>query len=145
VARRPCCKSTRIPSARECENWGSTGGDFASRTIPTIDAGTEDAGWFWNHAEDRYQITHDYLFANYVCSSGKHYPLKFRRFKKREQCRAEDRQFRDHGVLFRELVNWVVAHQIPGDFTFDTGLFTSAPCPARGRQLGQRPAPGRLF
>jgi len=38
----------------------------------------EDAGWFWNHAEDRYQITHDYLFANYVCSSGKHYPLKFR-------------------------------------------------------------------
>jgi len=85
----------------------------------------EEVGWFWDHAEDRYKIAHDYLFANYVCSSGKHYPLEFRRFKKREQCQAEGRQFRDHGVLFRELVDWVVEHQIPGDFTFDS-YFTSA-------------------
>ena len=48
----------------------------------------EDVGWFWDHAEDRHKIAHDYLFVNYVCSSGKHYPLEFRRFKKREQCEA---------------------------------------------------------
>src|SRR3989442_4279073 len=38
----------------------------------------EDVGWFWDHAEERYQIAHDYLIANYVCPSGKHYPLEFR-------------------------------------------------------------------
>ena len=40
----------------------------------------QDAGWFWDHAEERYKIAHDYLIANYVCTSGKHYPLDFRRF-----------------------------------------------------------------
>ncbi|MHB1424544.1 MAG: hypothetical protein ACYC3I_15345, partial [Gemmataceae bacterium] len=35
----------------------------------------EDVGWFWDHAEDRYKIAHDLLIANYVCTSGKHYPL----------------------------------------------------------------------
>lgn len=43
----------------------------------------EDAGYFWDHAEERYKIAHDYLIANYVCSSGKHYALEFRRFRKR--------------------------------------------------------------
>ena len=33
-----------------------------------------DAGWFWDHAEERNKIAQDYLFANYVCTSGKHYP-----------------------------------------------------------------------
>src|SRR5438105_7757596 len=37
-----------------------------------------DAGWYWDHAEERYKIAQDYLFANYVCTSGKHYPLEFR-------------------------------------------------------------------
>ena len=35
----------------------------------------KDVGWFWDHADQRNKIAHDYLFANYVCSSGKHYPL----------------------------------------------------------------------
>ena len=48
----------------------------------------EDVGWFWDHAEDRHKIAHDYLIANYVCRNGKHYPLEFHRFKKREQCEA---------------------------------------------------------
>lgn len=39
----------------------------------------EDVGWFWDHAEQRHKIAHDYLFANYVCPTGKHYPLEFRR------------------------------------------------------------------
>ena len=34
-----------------------------------------DAGWYWDHAEQRNKIAQDYLFVNYVCTSGKHYPL----------------------------------------------------------------------
>jgi hypothetical protein len=85
----------------------------------------DDVGWFWDHAEDRYKIAHDYLFVNYVCPRGKHYPLEFRLFKKRGQCEAQGQKFHDHGVLFRELVDWVVAREIPGDFTFDS-YFSSA-------------------
>jgi hypothetical protein len=85
----------------------------------------EDVGWFWDHAEDRHKIAHDYLIINYVCASGKHYPLEFRRFKKREQCEATGEEFRDHGVLFRDLVDWVCEHDIPGDFTWDS-YFSSA-------------------
>jgi len=85
----------------------------------------EDVGWFWDHAEQRHKIAHDYLFANYVCPGGKHYPLEFRRFKKREQCEAADETFQDHGILFRQLVDWVCERDIPGDFTFDS-YFSSA-------------------
>jgi hypothetical protein len=85
----------------------------------------EDVGWYWDHAEQRHKIAHDYLFANYVCPSGKHYPLDFRRFKKREQCAATGETFEDHGVLFRQLVDWVSARNIPGDFAFDS-YFSSA-------------------
>ena len=85
----------------------------------------KDVGWFWDHAEERNKIAHDCLFANYVCSSGKHYPLDFRRFKKREQCEATGETFEDHGVLFRQLVDWICQQNIPGDFTFDS-YFSSA-------------------
>ena len=85
----------------------------------------KDVGWFWDHAEDRHKIAHDYLFVNYVCPSGKHYPLEFRRFKKREQCEATGETFEDHGVLFRQLVDWVCERDIPGDLTFDS-YFSSA-------------------
>lgn len=85
----------------------------------------EDVGWFWDHAEDRAKIAHDYLFANYVCPTGKHYPLEFRRFKKRDQCAATGEDFEDHGQLFRQLVDWVCERGIPGDFTFDS-YFSSA-------------------
>jgi len=84
-----------------------------------------DVGWFWDHAEQRHKIAHDYLFANYVCPSGKHYPLEFRRFKKREQCETTGETFQDHGVLFRQLVDWVCDRDIPGDYTFDS-YFSSA-------------------
>jgi hypothetical protein len=85
----------------------------------------EDVGWFWDHAEQRHKIAHDLLFVNYVCPSGKHYPVEFRRFKKREQCEATGEAFEDHGVLFRQLVDWVCEREIPGDFTFDS-YFSSA-------------------
>jgi hypothetical protein len=85
----------------------------------------KDVGWFWDHAEDRRKIAHDYLFVNYVCPGGKHYPLEFRRFKKREQCEATGEEFQDHTVLFCQLVDWVCERNIPGDFTFDC-YFTHA-------------------
>jgi hypothetical protein len=80
----------------------------------------DDVGYFWDHAEQRAKIAHDYLFANYVCASGKHYPLEFRRFKKRAQCEATGETFADHTKLFCQLIDWVCERGIPGDFTFDS-------------------------
>jgi hypothetical protein len=85
----------------------------------------EDVGYFWDHADKRHLIAHDYLFANYVNPSGKHYPLDFRRFRKREQC-DDAHPFHNHTDLAKELIDWVVAEAIPGDFTFDS-YFTNAP------------------
>jgi hypothetical protein len=106
----------------------------------------EDVGYFWDHAEQRHKIAHDYLMANYVCPSGKHSALEFRRFRKRADCEAERAQlaaepgggaaapeeaqrgatFKSHPVLCCELGDWVVAQQIPGTFAFDS-YFTNAP------------------
>jgi hypothetical protein len=106
----------------------------------------EDVGYFWDHAEQRHKIAHDYLIANYVCPSGKHYALDFRRFRKRADCEAERVRleaqpggvaaaseeaqrlatFKSHTVLGCELVEWVVERQIPGTFAFDS-YFTNAP------------------
>jgi len=84
-----------------------------------------DAGWFWDHAEERNKIAQDYLFINYVCTSGKHYPLEFRLFRKQEICAALKQPFRNHTVLCCELIDWVCERNIPGDFTMDC-YFTSA-------------------
>ena len=72
-------------------------------------------------------MAHDYVIANYVCTSGKHYPLEFRRFRKRAAC-AEDEPaspFKNHTHLCKELVDGVVERKIPGDFAFDS-YFSSA-------------------
>jgi hypothetical protein len=86
----------------------------------------QDTGWFWDHAEERYKVAHDYLIVNYVAPSGKHYPLDFRRFQKRELCDCLEVPFRDHTALCQELIDWVCAQDIPGTFTFDS-YFTNAP------------------
>jgi len=106
----------------------------------------EDVGYYWDHAEKRHKIAHDYLIVNYVCPSGKHYALEFRRFRKREDCQAKRAElearpggvaaapaaeqrlatFKSHTELCCELVDWVVGEQIPGTFTFDI-YFTNAP------------------
>jgi hypothetical protein len=88
--------------------------------------GIEDVGWFWDHAEERYKIAHDLLIANYVCSSGKHYPLEFCCFHKKEQCEARQAPFQDHTLLFQELVDGVHERHIPGTFAMDS-YFTKAP------------------
>lgn len=84
-----------------------------------------DVGWFWDPSEERYKIAHDYVFANYVCTSGKHYPLDFRRFQKEDLCESLEVPFQDHTVLACELIDGVQAQNIPGTFTFDT-YFTNA-------------------
>jgi DDE superfamily endonuclease len=84
-----------------------------------------DAGWYWDHAEERHKIAQDYLFVNYVCTSGKHYPLEFRLFRKEEVCKALKESFRNHTVLACELIDWVCDRQIPGDFAMDS-YFTNA-------------------
>lgn len=65
------------------------------------------------------------MIVNYVCPSGKHYPLEFRRFRKRDACEQAGTPFKDHTVLFQELVDWVVARDIPGTFALDC-YFTHA-------------------
>jgi hypothetical protein len=84
-----------------------------------------DVGWFWDHADQRHLIAHDYLIANYVCASGKHYPLEFRRFRKKDACLADGATFKNHTLLCKELIDWVVDQAIEGDFTFDS-YFTNA-------------------
>ena len=106
----------------------------------------EDVGWYGDHAGQRDKLAHDYLIANYVCPSGKHYALEFRRFRKREACEAKHAElearpgefagaspeaqrlatFKTHTILCNELVDWVVAENIPGTFAFDS-YFTNAP------------------
>lgn len=86
----------------------------------------EDAGWFWDHADQRHLIAHDYLFANYVHPSGKHYPLQFRRFRKQDACTAANQPFRSHTDLCIELIDWVIEQAIPGDFTFDSYFTATA-------------------
>jgi hypothetical protein len=96
-----------------------------------------DAGWFWDHAEERYKIAQDYLFIDYVCPSGKHYPLDFRRFQKRDLCEGAELPFKDHTQLCQELIDWVCEQGIPGTFAFDS-YFTNASIlnHIHGKQLG---------
>jgi hypothetical protein len=97
----------------------------------------DDVGWFWDHAEQRHKIAHDFIIANYVCPSGKHYPLEFRCFVKQDQCQADGVLFKDHTELFKELVDWADAQTIPGTFAMDS-YFTNAPIlnHIHGKQLG---------
>lgn len=83
----------------------------------------EDVGWFWDHADQRHVIAHDYIISNYVCAAGAHYPIEWRRFQKRDTCAAEE--FKDHTMLCMELIDDAIKRAIPGDFTFDS-YFTSA-------------------
>jgi DDE superfamily endonuclease len=83
----------------------------------------EDVGWFWDHANERYVIAHDYLISNYVCPSGAHYPIEWRRFRKKDAC--PQGEFKDHTELCIELIDDAIKRGIPGDFTFDS-YFTSA-------------------
>ncbi len=92
----------------------------------------EDVGYFWDHADKRHLIAHDYLISNYVTAGGYHYPIEFRRFRKQEAVEEANKEdpkakavFKDHTQLALELIDDVMERQIPGDFTFDS-YFTHA-------------------
>ncbi len=83
-----CRETERLPSVGLVAEHPST--RYSARGVIAIDtlvghsgAKIEDAGWIWDHSDKRHMIAHDYVIANYVCTSGKHYPLEFRRFRKR--------------------------------------------------------------
>jgi len=77
--------------------------------------------WLQRDPKTRYSprggIAHDYLISTYVCPSGAHYPIAWKRYKKREACAAG--AFTDHTQLCIALIDDAVARGIPGDFTFD--------------------------
>ena len=58
-----------------------------------------------------------------MCPSKAHYPIEWRRFKKRAACEAGT--FKDHTELCIELIDDALKRGIPGAFTFDS-YFTSA-------------------
>lgn len=70
----------------------------------------EDVGWFWDHADQRYLIAHDYIISNYVCASGAHYPIDWGRFRKKDAC--DDGQFKDHTELCIELIDDAICRDI---------------------------------
>jgi hypothetical protein len=78
----------------------------------------EDVGWFWEHAHERYVSAHDYILSNYVCPSGAHYPMEWRRFKKKDPC--DQGPFKDQTQWWIESIDDAIARDIPGDFTFDS-------------------------
>src|SRR5215208_3617046 len=77
-----------------------------------------DVGWFWDHADQRHVIAHDYIISNYVCPSGAHDPIEWRRLKKRDSCPAKD--FKAHTELCIAWINAALQRGLPGDFTFDS-------------------------
>lgn len=104
--------------------YSSRGGIAIDNTLVTHEGKLiEEVGWFWDHADQRHVIAHDYVISNYVCPSGAHYPIEWRRFQKREAC-AEG-AFKDHTRLCLELIDDAITRAIPGDCTFDS-YFTSA-------------------
>ena len=81
----------------------------------------KDVGYFWDHAEQRHKLAQDILIINYVNpTSGKHYPLEFRRFKKEDQCELTGEDFKKLTTLAIELIDWCHDHKVPGTFTFDS-------------------------
>jgi hypothetical protein len=95
------------------------GGIASDHTLVTHEGKLiEDVGWFWDHADQRHVIAHDYVISHYVCPSRAHYPIAWRRFKKRDAC--PEKAFKDHTQLGIELIDEALKRGIPGDCTFDS-------------------------
>ncbi|HIQ22360.1 MAG TPA: hypothetical protein EYH34_14140 [Planctomycetes bacterium] len=61
----------------------------------------QDVGRFWDHAEGRHEMAHDYLMANDICTSGKHDPLEFR-----QERREKSRHLGIHREMNRSPIRW---------------------------------------
>jgi hypothetical protein len=81
----------------------------------------KDSGTFWDHSNERYLHAQDLIIINYVHpTSGKHYPLDFRRFKKAEQCEWTGEEFKKMTTLSIELIDWRHEQGVLGTFAFDS-------------------------
>jgi len=81
----------------------------------------KDSGTFWDHSEQRYKHAQDLIIVNYVHpQSGKHYPLDYRRFKKKDQCEWTGEEFKKMTALTIELIDWCQEKGVLGCFTFDS-------------------------
>jgi Transposase DDE domain len=99
--------------------YSGRGGIAIDNTLVTHEGKLiEDGGWFWDHADERHVSAHDYIISNYVCPSRAHYPIEWRRFKKRDTCRAQE--FKDQTEWCIELIDDALQRGIPGAFTFDS-------------------------
>lgn len=78
-----------------------------------------DASKLWDHADQRCKIAQNYLFVNYTCTSGNHYPWQFRRWCCAALCECYDKPFVTRTEQCIELIDWVCDQNIPDDFTFD--------------------------
>src|SRR5262245_11251009 len=63
------------------------------------------------------------MISNYVCPSKAHYPIEWRRFKKRDACPTQE--FKDHTELGLALIDEALKRGIPGTCTFES-YFTNA-------------------
>ena len=77
-----------------------------------------DGGWGWDHADARHVSAHDSRSSNYVCPSGAHSPIAWRRLKKRAPCAAK--ACKAHTHLGIEVIDAALTRGIPGDFTLDS-------------------------
>ena len=84
----------------------------------------EDVGWFWDHSDQRYMIAHE--SSPTTCAPRGNTIRWNSGFRKRQEGET-DTSFKSHTELFKELVDWVVFRQIPGDFAFDC-YFSSVEC-----------------
>ncbi len=62
----------------------------------------KDVGWFWDHAESRHKIAHDYLFVNYVCAERQTLSAGVSPLQKTRPVRGHRRDVQEpHGVVLR--------------------------------------------
>ncbi len=79
----------------------------------------DDVGWVLGSCRGTPQDCARLSIHQLVCTSGKHYPLDFRRFKSESYVKPQGNYFSITPSYFIELVDWVCSNEIPGDFTFD--------------------------
>ena len=78
----------------------------------------EDVGWGWDQADERPVIAHDEIISHDVCPSRAHYPIEWRRLKKRDTCPAPACQ--DQTAWCLELLEDALTRGSPGAFTVDS-------------------------
>jgi len=81
----------------------------------------KDTGTLWDHSDQRYIHGMDLIIINYVHPhSKKHYPLYYRRYKKKDQCECTGEDFKKITELAIELIDECHEKCVFAAFTFDS-------------------------